>query len=141
MIARDEQLHLNGTQHILSLLAKEDPDFERIQTECIVEVYDMFFAVSQQEKDWVNYLFKDGSMLGMNEKMLCQYVDYITSVRMKAIGLEPFGGSHTNPFSWLNNWLSSDNVQVAPQETEISSYLVGQIDSNLLADDFTNFEL
>jgi ribonucleoside-diphosphate reductase beta chain len=82
LIARDEQLHLNGTQHILSLLAKEDPDFERIQTECIVEVYDMFFAVSQQEKDWVNYLFKDGSMLGMNEKMLCQYVDYITSVRM-----------------------------------------------------------
>ncbi|MGX9105283.1 class Ia ribonucleoside-diphosphate reductase subunit beta, partial [Escherichia coli] len=89
-----------------------------------------------QEKEWAEYLFQDGSMIGLNKDILCQYVEYITNLRMNAVGLQPaFAGAKQNPIPWINTWLSSDNVQVAPQEVEVSSYLVGQIDSEVHADD------
>ena len=87
-------------------------------------------------------MFKDGSMIGLNKDILSQYVEYITNIRMQAVGLEPaFEGSKQNPIPWINAWLSSDNVQVAPQEVEISSYLIGQIDSEVNPDDFDEFDL
>jgi len=87
-------------------------------------------------------LFKDGSMIGLNKDILCQYIEYITNLRMETVGLPAaFPNSKSNPIPWINTWLSSDNVQVAPQETEISSYLVGQIDSDLSDSDFDDFEL
>lgn len=141
LIARDEALHLTGTQFILNVLAKDDPDFINIQKECEEEVYDIFKKVVQQEKDWINYLFKDGSMIGLNSNILNQYLEYISNLRMTAIGLKPIFKNTFNPIPWINNWLISDNVQVAPQETEISSYLVGQIDSSIDADDLNKFEL
>lgn len=141
LIARDEALHLTGTQFILNVLAKDDPDFINIQKECEEEVYDIFKKVVQQEKDWINYLFKDGSMIGLNSNILNQYLEYISNLRMTAIGLKPIFKNTSNPIPWINNWLISDNVQVAPQETEISSYLVGQIDSSIDADDLNKFEL
>ena len=96
---------------------------------------------AEQEKEWAQYLFKDGSMIGLNEQILCQYVEYISNQRMIAIGYEaPFPVS-TNPIPWINHWLVSDNVQVAPQEAEISSYLVGQINSKVDSEDLSTFEL
>ena len=81
-------------------------------------------------------------MIGLNKDILCQYIEYITNLRMEAVGLPAaFPHSKSNPIPWINTWLSSDNVQVAPQETEISSYLVGQIDSDLSDSDFDDFEL
>lgn len=81
-------------------------------------------------------------MIGLNKDILCQYVEYITNLRMKAVGLNSaYEGATQNPIPWINSWLSSDNVQVAPQETEISSYLVGQIDNDVDADDLGDFEL
>lgn len=141
LIARDEALHMNATAHILNNLPKDDCDFEKIIKNCETDVYKLFMDVAEQEKQWVDYLFKDGSMLGLNKNILNQYVEYITNQRMQALGFSPTYSQQSNPIPWINSWLSSDNVQVAPQETEISSYLIGQVDSNICSSDFCNFEL
>ncbi|MGF1725466.1 class Ia ribonucleoside-diphosphate reductase subunit beta [Photobacterium nomapromontoriensis] len=144
LIARDEALHLTGTQHILNLLRNghDDPEMATIAAECKQECFQIFKDAAEQEKEWAEYLFKDGSMIGLNKNILCQYVEYITNLRMAAVGLEQaYPGATQNPIPWINSWLSSDNVQVAPQEAEISSYLVGQIDNDVSADDLGDFEL
>lgn len=143
LIARDEALHLTGTQHTLNLMAagRDDPEMAEIAEECKGEAQQLFMDVVEQEKDWADYLFKDGSMIGLNKEILCQYIEYITNIRMQAIGLElPFKTS-SNPIPWINTWLVSDNVQVAPQEVEVSSYLVGQIDAEVDTNAFGSFEL
>lgn len=144
LIARDEALHLTSTQHMLNLMrnGKDDPEMVEIAKECFDECVEIFRSAAEQEKAWAGYLFKDGSMIGLNKDILCQYVEYITNLRMEAVGLPAiFPNAKSNPIPWINTWLSSDNVQVAPQETEISSYLVGQIDSDLSNSDFDDFEL
>lgn len=144
LIARDEALHLSGTQHMINLLRNGQDDFSFMQVaeECKQQSFELFKAAAEQEKEWAAYLFKDGSMIGLNEQILCQYVEYITNIRMQAVGLPvAYPKSTNNPIPWINAWLSSDNVQVAPQEAEISSYLVGQIDNEVSADDFEDFEL
>lgn len=143
LISRDEALHMNGTQHMLNLMAsgRDDPEMADIAKECESDVIDMFSSAAKQEKEWAEYLFKDGSMIGLNSDILGLYVEYITNIRMKAVGLNPVFDTHKNPIPWINAWLSSDNVQVAPQEAEISSYLVGQIDSDVNDSDFDDFDL
>jgi ribonucleoside-diphosphate reductase beta chain len=96
---------------------------------------------AEQEKEWAEYLFQGGSMIGLNKDILCQYVDYITNIRMQAVGLDLPFQTRSNPIPWINAWLVSDNVQVAPQEVEVSSYLVGQIDSEVNTDDLSDFQL
>ena len=108
---------------------------------CKQEAYDLFLAAAEQEKEWADYLFKDGSMIGLNKDILVQYVEYITNIRMQAVGLPLPFGARSNPIPWINAWLVSDNVQVAPQEVEVSSYLVGQIDSKVDTKDFDDFDL
>ncbi len=143
LIARDEALHLNSTQHILNIMqgGKDDPEMGEIAKECHDQAYDIFYKAAEQEKEWAKYLFKDGSMIGLNEQILCQYVEYITNQRMKAVNLPPPYAEQTNPLPWMKNWLESDAVQVAPQEVEVSSYLVGQIDSAVDSDEFSDFDL
>ena len=144
LIARDEAVHLTSTQHIINIFAKgqDDSEMQDIHYECFSETYEIFQRAAEQEKQWARYLFKDGSIIGLNENILCNYIEYVTNERAKAIGLpEIFKGVTSNPIPWINSWLSSDNVQVAPMETEITSYLVGQIDSNLGANTFDDFEL
>ncbi|MCL1125724.1 class Ia ribonucleoside-diphosphate reductase subunit beta [Shewanella surugensis] len=143
LIARDEALHLNSTQHILKIMAggKDDPEMGEIASECEQQAYDIFVKAAEQEKDWAEYLFKDGSMIGLNEQILCQYVEYITNERMKAVNLTPHYEERSNPLPWMKNWLESDSVQVAPQEVEVSSYLVGQIDASVDESEFLDFDL
>src|SRR5690606_3107565 len=144
LIARDEALHLTGTQHMLNILrsGEDDPEMAEIANETREQCFDLFKQAALQEKEWAEYLFKGGSMIGLNKDILCQYVEYITNLRMQAVGLQPaFPGVRQNPIPWINAWLSSDNVQVAPQEVEISSYLIGQIDSQMNTDDLQHFEL
>lgn len=143
LIARDEALHLTGTQHILNIMASgiDDPDFAQIAEDCKEESIRLFQEVVEQEKEWAKYLFKDGSMVGLNEEILIQYVEYIANIRMNAIGLGTPYPIKNNPIPWINAWLTSDNVQVAPQEVEISSYLVGQIDAQVDTTEFGGFEL
>ncbi|GAB1437906.1 ribonucleotide-diphosphate reductase subunit beta [Providencia sp.] len=143
LIARDEALHLTGTQHMLNLLrsGQDDPEMAEIAVECEQECYNLFVQAAEQEKEWADYLFSEGSMIGLNKDILCQYVEYITNIRMQAVGLKLPFEARSNPIPWINAWLVSDNVQVAPQEVEVSSYLVGQIDSEVNTDDLSDFEL
>lgn len=144
LIARDEALHLTSTQHMLNLMRSgaDDPEMKDIAQELHDECFELFKIAAEQEKEWADYLFKDGSMIGLNKQILSQYVEYITNHRMMAVGLPAaFAGATQNPIPWINAWLSSDNVQVAPQEVEISSYLVGQIDAEVNPDDLGDFEL
>lgn len=143
LIARDEALHLTGTQHMLNLMGsgEDDPDMAEIAKECREQSIDLFVRAAEQEKEWADYLFRDGSMIGLNRDILCQYVEYITNTRMQAVGMPLQFEIRSNPIPWINAWLVSDNVQVAPQEVEVSSYLVGQIDSEVNADDLSNFQL
>lgn len=143
LIARDEALHLTGTQHMLNILASgtDDPEFKEIAIECKDEAIAIFAEAAQQEKEWSTYLFRDGSMIGLNAQILSDYVEYITNVRMRALGYDGLFPATQNPLPWMNAWLSSDNVQVAPQESEISSYLVGQIDNQVDDSDFDDFDL
>jgi len=143
LIARDEALHLTGTQHMLQIwaLGKDDPEMGEIAAECKNEVIEIFREAAEQEKEWAEYLFKDGSMIGLNQDILGQYVEYICNQRLAAIGFDTIFPTMQNPLPWINAWLVSDNVQVAPQEAEISSYLVGAIDSEVSVDDFMDFEL
>jgi ribonucleoside-diphosphate reductase beta chain len=143
LIARDEQLHLSSTQHMINLIrsGQDDPEMAEIAEECKQAAADMFKEGAEQEKEWAEYLFKDGSMLGLNKEILCQYVEYITDVRVKAIGIDPIFNVTKNPIPWMKTWLASDTVQVAPQEVEISSYLVGQVDSEVNVEDLGDFEL
>jgi len=143
LIARDEALHLTGTQHILYLLGnkKNNENMNNIVEECKGIATQIFISAAEQEKKWAEYLFQDGSMLGLNKDILCQYIEYITNIRMDAIGLKIPFEKKSNPIPWIDSWLNSDYIQNAPQETEISSYLVGQIDSKVSNQEFKKFKL
>ncbi|SET80751.1 class Ia ribonucleoside-diphosphate reductase subunit beta [Thalassotalea agarivorans] len=143
LIARDEALHLTGTQTILNLWrnGQDDDEMTQISQQLAEQGKQVFLDVVEQEKEWAEYLFKDGSMIGLNAEILKQYIEYISNQRMAAIGFDAPFDVKANPLPWINAYLSSDNVQVAPQETEISSYLVGQVDSSVSSDDFDDFDL
>ncbi len=143
LIARDENLHLAGTQFVLNAWAsgKDDPEMAEIARECRKEATDIFVEAAEQEKEWAEYLFEDGSMIGLNKEILCQYIEYITTIRMESIGLDSPYNRRTNPIPWINNHLVSDNVQVAPQEAEIRAYLVGQIDTEVPDNEFDDFDI
>ena len=127
-IARDENTHLAGTTTILKLLKRDEKEFEKIAKETEQECIDLYIKVIEQEKQWAEYLFKNGSMIGLNENILKQYVEWIGCKRMRAIGLQcPYTVSQMNPLPWTEKWIGGGNVQVAPQETEISSYVVGGV--------------
>lgn len=142
LIARDEALHLTGTQHMLNLLRSgvDDPEMAEIAEECKQDCYDLFVQAAVQEKEWADYLFRDGSMIGLNKDILCQYVEYITNIRMQAVGLDlPFSDAFEPHSVDQHRWCPI--TQVAPQEVEVSSYLVGQIDAEVDTDDLSNFQL
>ncbi|MDX1705522.1 class Ia ribonucleoside-diphosphate reductase subunit beta [Pseudidiomarina sp.] len=143
LIARDENLHLVSTQQIINLwqYGHDDPEMKEIADELQDEALAIFMKAVEQEKEWAHYLFRNGSMIGLNEEILCQYVEYIANMRMEAIGYDSPFKQRSNPLPWMNKYLVSDNVQVAPQEAEITSYLVGQIDSEVSASDLGDFEL
>ncbi|WP_426416485.1 class Ia ribonucleoside-diphosphate reductase subunit beta [Aestuariirhabdus sp. LZHN29] len=143
LIARDEALHTSAGQHVINnwRTGKDDPQMAEILRENENLAYDMFDEVVRDEKAWAEYLFKDGSMIGLNAEILQQYVEYIANQRMQQIGLTPKYEVTNNPLPWMNTWLVSDSVQVAPQETEITSYLVGAIDRDVDGEDFGDFAL
>ena len=145
LIARDEALHLVGTQYMINQHLYSPPDELWMEVvndlDFIAELRQIYLDTEDQEKEWGKYLFKDGTMIGLNSAILDQFVDYTSTKRMRAIGFTPRNPTTTNPVPWIDSWLSSDSVQVAPQETEISSYLVGQIDSSVSQEDLNDIEL
>ena len=144
LIARDENQHLVLTQNILNYWRKgDDSEMQEIMKEEEEWTYKMFDVAVDEEKRWADYLFKDGSMIGLNDKLLQQYVEWIANRRLKAIGLKPaydIPAAH-NPLPWTQHWISSKGLQVAPQETEVESYVVGGIKQDVKKDTFSGFKL
>lgn len=141
LIARDENLHLASTQMLLKLLKKDDPDFEKIAAETEAECIKMFVDAVDQEKTWAEYLFKDGSMIGLNTQLLSEYIEWICTRRMQNVNLKSPYSVKNNPLPWTQKWISGAEVQVAPQETEISSYVIGGTKQDVSEDTFKGFSL
>ena len=145
LIARDESQHLVLTQQIMKNWSdgKDDPEMQEIAEEEKETVVQMFKNCVDEEKAWANYLFKDGSMIGLNDRLLHNYVEWIANRRMKAIGLKPIYDQplRNNPLPWTEHWLNSKGQQNAPQETEIESYVVGGIKQDVTEDTFAGFQL
>ena len=144
LIARDENQHLALTQNILNNWRKgDDPEMVQIMKEEEEWTYQMFDKCVNEEKAWAEYLFKDGSMIGLNDKLLQQYVEFIANKRLRGIGLKPVYDIplRNNPLPWTEHWISSKGLQVAPQETEVESYIVGGIKQDVKKDTFSGFKL
>lgn len=144
LIARDENQHLVLTQNIINKWKQgDDPDMVRIAEEETEWCYQAFEAAVSEERVWADYLFKEGSMIGLNAKLLTQYVEWVANRRMKAIGLKPIYdvAAKNNPLPWTEHWISSKGLQVAPQETENESYIVGGIKQDVKKDTFADFQL
>ena len=144
LIARDENQHLALTQNIINNWRKgDDPEMVDIIKEEEEWTYQMFDKCVNEEKKWAEYLFRDGSIIGLNDKLLFQYVEWIANKRMKMIGLKPVYdiAARNNPLPWTQHWISSKGLQVAPQETEVESYVVGGIKQDVNKDTFAGFSL
>jgi ribonucleotide reductase beta subunit family protein with ferritin-like domain len=144
LIARDESQHLVITQKILNKWAAgDDPEMIQIAKEEEQNSIKMFENAVNEEKRWAKYIFKNGSIIGLNDTLLSMYVEWIANRRMKAIGLKPLYSipANNNPLPWTETWLNSKNVQEAPMETEKESYLVGAIKQDMSPDAFSNFKL
>ena len=144
LIARDENQHLAITQNILNKWKKgDDPDMKQIMKEEEEWTYAMFDRAVNEEKRWADHLFRDGSMIGLNDALLKQYVEWVANRRLKGIGLKPVYdvAASANPLPWTQHWISSKGLQVAPQETEVESYVVGGIKQDVQKDTFSGFQL
>ena len=144
LISRDENQHLVLTQNIMkNWMNGDDPEMQQIAEEEKDNVISMFKNAVREEKEWAQYLFKDGSMIGLNDKLLGQYVEWIANKRMKALGFDPIYDQplRNNPLPWTQHWISSKGLQVAPQETEVESYVVGGIKQDMKKNSFSGFKL
>ena len=144
LIARDENQHLVITQNILNKWKEgDDSEMKQISQEEESWMYSAFEKAVNQEKFWAEYLFKNGSMIGLNDKLLQQYVEWIANRRMRALGLKPLYdiSAKNNPLPWTSHWIESKGLQVAPQETEVESYIVGGIKQDVTQNTFAGFQL
>lgn len=144
LIARDEATHLNLSTHVLKAWKKgDDKDMLKVMQKEEKTVIEMFKKCVAEEKAWAKHLFKDGSIIGLNERLLGSYVEHIANKRLKALGFDPIFETkeNQNPLPWTQHWLSSKGMQVAPQETEVESYIVGGIKQDVKKDTFKKFTL
>ena len=140
-IARDENVHLAGTQSLLKLLPRDDPDFVKIAEETKDDCIKLFVDAVEQEKKWAEYLFRDGSMIGINYQLLCEYIEWIAHKRMTAVGLVCPYKTASNPLPWTQKWIAGGDVQVAPQQVQLSSYISGGTKQDVDQNSFVGFKL
>ena len=140
-IARDENLHLGSTQWLLNKLKVDDSDYKKISEETEAECIQMFVDAVDQEKAWADYLFKDGSMIGLNARLLSDYVEWIATKRMSKVNLKSPYSVKNDPLPWTQKWISGSDVQVAPQEVELSSYIIGGTKQDVSEDTFKGLTL
>lgn len=137
-------MHLGSTQLLLKTLPKDDPEYVDIAEECKDQAIQMFVDATNQEKEWARYLFRDGSMIGLNEQVLSDYIEWITSRRMASVDLpSPYKNATTsnNPLPWTKKWISGMDVQVAPQEVTLVQYIIGGVKNDIDTDTFKGFSL
>ena len=140
-ICRDENIHLAASQQLLKVLPQEDKDFAKIQKESSKVCISMYESAVVQEMLWAKYLFKNGSIVGLNEQLLCNFVEWLANKRMTAIGLPTSFKGGSNPLPWVQKWISGSEVQVAPQEVQVSSYVVGGVKLDVNENTFKNMSL
>lgn len=142
LIARDENTHLAASLNIIKNFPKEDKDYIKIREETEDEVKEMFLSAITQEEEWAEYLFKNGTMIGLNTNLLCDYVRWIGAKRMKSAGyITPYHTHLANPLPWTEKWIGGGSVQVAPQETSITSYIVGGVKQDVQENTFKGLSL
>ena len=141
LIARDENLHLAITQNILKKWAngEDDPEMAELWAENVDVITQMYTDCVESDKDWSRYLFQHGPMLGLTEDILNEYSGYIAGKRMRAIGLKHNFPSK-NPLGWTDKYLNGADNQVAPQEAEISNYVIGAVSHDISESDFSNLD-
>jgi len=133
LIARDEALHQKSTQSIIRLwqMGKDDPEMAEIAVRLKDEATAIFVSCVDQEIEWAEHLFTIGEVEGVSLKSTIAYIYHLADQRMRAVGLDSPYGITPNPYPWMNKWLKSDDVQVAPQEVEVSSYLSGNLNAEI----------
>ena len=144
LIARDEALHLAITNNIIKNWQKgDDPEFVKIWEESKDEVYAIYDTVVKEEKEWADYMMSKGSIIGLNTTLLHQYIEVTANKRLRNLGLQAVYdiSSNANPLPWMQHWIESKSVQVAPQETEVESYVIGGIKQDVKSDTFAGFKL
>jgi ribonucleoside-diphosphate reductase beta chain len=132
LILQDELLHTEWTAWIINNVTKDDPEFLEIEKECQEEVYKLYEEVIREEKDWAEFLFKKGVVIGLNQTILNDFVDYTAFVRLKDIGIK-YRSEHprTNPIPWFNKHVNINKKQTALQENESTNYVIGAMDDKL----------
>lgn len=135
LIARDENQHLALTQKMINILRKEDSEgFKETIERNKAKVQEMYLNSTKEEIEWAEYLFQDGSILGLNTNILTKYMEYITNQRLRAIGMDKIFEQYQNPLPWMDAWLGSSKTEQLPQETEITSYVIGTLDKSVTED-------
>ena len=142
-IARDEATHLNLSTQIIKNWHNNDGEMKKIAESCKDDVINMYKLCVEEEKAWAKHLMKEGTIIGLNENLLGQYVEFVANKRMKAIGFDPLFDRplNANPLPWTQHWLSSAGLQVAPQETEVESYIIGGVKQDVDKDTLKGFTL
>ncbi|KAK8893257.1 hypothetical protein M9Y10_021674 [Tritrichomonas musculus] len=136
LIATDESQHLILSQYLLKILQENEAEgFVELWNKNKEKIIDMYRVAFEEEKEWAAYLFKDESMIGLNEAILVEYLTHILYTRMSAINLPPIVEERENPIPWINNWLQYNHVETLPQETENISYTIGTLKSDLKLDE------
>ena len=132
LILQDEILHRDWTAWLINQVVKEDPRFARAREECAGEVYKMYLDVIQEEKDWAEYLFIHGPVIGLNAQILKDFVDYTAYIALKEIGIK-YDQAHpkSTPIPWFNKHVDTHKKQTALQENESTNYVIGVMSDSL----------
>ena len=136
LILQDELLHKEWTAFLINQVVKEDPRFAAIKAECEAEVYQMYLDVIREEKEWADYLFKMGPVIGLNANILKEFVDYTAVDALKQIGIRYTSPApKSTPIPWFNKHTDTSKKQTALQESESTNYVIGVMSDEMNYDD------
>jgi len=139
LILQDELLHKEWTAYLINQVVKEDPRFAEVKAECEQEVYDMYLDVIREEKEWADYLFKKGPVIGLNANILKDFMDYTAADALKQIGIRySLPAPKSTPIPWFNKHSDTSKKQTALQENESTNYVIGVLTTDINYDELPN---
>ena len=139
LILQDEILHKGWTAFINNQVIKEDSRFAAIKQECEAEVYELYMDVIREEKDWAEYLFNKGPVIGLNANVLKDFVDYTAVAALKEIGIKyQSNAPRSTPIPWFNKHVDTSKKQTALQENESTNYVIGVMSDSIDYDQLPN---
>ena len=132
LILQDEILHKDWTAWLINQVVKEDPRFAAAKVACEAEVYQLYLDVIREEKQWADYLFQKGPVIGLNANILKEFVDYTAVGSLKEIGIKyQTPAPKTTPIPWFNKHVNTSNKQTALQESESTNYVIGVMSDSI----------